>query len=159
MIDTQRERIFFAQIIPVLIDDGQPIGVRILAETNVGFGCRHTAQNAGKIFGGRFGRVFELTIGLVADQRNLAAQFFEQPASHQATGSMVRIEQHAKSHGANSLDIDRLSHQRPMRAQRVTALLPPAQLLIRDPSGLARAVPVDNLLTFGRRNDAAFGGE
>ena len=41
MIDAQRQSVLLAEISAVLVDDGQPVGVRVLAKADVGTRTRH----------------------------------------------------------------------------------------------------------------------
>ena len=69
LLDAHGQRIFLAQIAARFVDDGQPIGVRILAEADVAPLARHGRQHAGQVFGRRLGRVLELAVRIAAQQR------------------------------------------------------------------------------------------
>ena len=60
MVDTEGERVFFADVAAALIDDGQAIGVGILAKADVRTRRRSPVAHAGQILGGGLGRMLEI---------------------------------------------------------------------------------------------------
>ena len=59
----QGHRVLLADIAARGVDDGQAVGIGVLAEADVGPGGRDGRADAGKVLGRRFGRVGELAVG------------------------------------------------------------------------------------------------
>ena len=62
VIDAQGQCIFLADVATRFVDDGQPVGIWVLAEANVGAGLATSREHAGQVFCGRLGRVFVLPV-------------------------------------------------------------------------------------------------
>ena len=84
MVDAHGQRILLADVAARLVDHGQPVGVGVLAEADVGAGVGHRVEHAGKVLGGWLGRMGELAIGLLAQHRQPAGKLVEQPAAQNA---------------------------------------------------------------------------
>ena len=106
LLQAQRHRVFFADVLALFVDHGQPIGIGILAETDVGSGRHDFPADAGQIFGRGFRRMGEESVGLPAEHRDAAAQCLEQALSQHAAGSVIGIQQHVKAAAANGRGID-----------------------------------------------------
>ena len=73
VLNAHRHGILLAQVAARAVDHGQPVGVRVLAEADVGPGLRHGRQHAGQVFGRWLGRVLELPVGLFPEDGHAAA--------------------------------------------------------------------------------------
>ena len=62
VIDANRQGIFFADVAAGFIDDGQTIGIGILAKANVGPSGLDLAGHRQQVFRGRLGGMLELAV-------------------------------------------------------------------------------------------------
>ncbi len=101
LLQAEGQRVFLADVPSLLVDHGQAIRVRILAETDIGLGRHDFPADAGQILGRGFGRMRKQTIRLPAEHGDAAAQFLEQALPQDAAGPVIRIQQHAEAAAAN----------------------------------------------------------
>ena len=106
VVDAHGHRVLLAQVAARGVDHGQPVGVGILAEADVGPGLCHGGEHAGEVLGRRLGRVGELAVGLPAQDRHPAAQGFQQAAAQKATRPVVGVQQRGTA-GRGSARLDR----------------------------------------------------
>ena len=66
--------VFFAKVISMGIDDSQPVGIRILAETDVNFGVGNCLADTGQVGGRRFRGMLKIPVWFFAEQVHLATE-------------------------------------------------------------------------------------
>jgi hypothetical protein len=71
------EGVVFADGRPLLRDDGQPIGVHVLSEPDVGTVLFDCGAEVSEIFRQRLGGAGKLTIGLIVDCEYFGTQRFQ----------------------------------------------------------------------------------
>ena len=69
---------FLADVGAVLVDQGQAVGVGVLAEADVGVQLANLRQDGLQILGRGFRRMREHAVGIAAEDRHLAAECFEE---------------------------------------------------------------------------------
>src|SRR5262249_7925373 len=106
MIEAERERILLADVGALLVNNGQPISVGILAKTDHRFGVNDLLAHCRQVLGGRLRSMFKLAVCLAAEQSNVAAEHAEQSLTKHASRTGVAVEEHAKLPLANRLYID-----------------------------------------------------
>src|SRR5690606_9444132 len=94
--------------------------IGVLAESYLGARASENVSHFAEVFGGRLGWVCEVSIRRAADEDDIAIQSFQQwPAQH-AAGTMVCIQQNAKSASANPLHVNDAFDQRQMVGNRIS---------------------------------------
>ena len=94
-----------------------------MRKARVGFLATNGLAQAGQIFLERFRRMYELAVGRPSQNRDLAAQCFEQFGTGDRSGAMVYIEHHLEPPGSDRFDIDELAHGVEMSLAGVRPLL------------------------------------
>ena len=157
VIDAHRQRVFFAQVAARRIDHSQPVGIGVLAETDIGARLGHGRKYARQIFGGRLGRMGELAVGLLAEHRDAARKFVQEPPPQDTAGAAVGIQHHAEPPLANPLGVDRIQNRQEMRGNRIVAPLTASQAILGQPGRRVGAIAMQNLAARRGRNHAAVG--
>ena len=157
MVDAHRQRVLLAQVAARGIDHGQPVGVGVLAEADVGAGVGHGRQHAGQVFGGRLGGMGELAVGLFAQHRDPAGKLVQQPPAQDAAGAVVAVQKHAEPALANPLGVDGVQHGQQMGGDGVVASLAAAEAILRQPGGRAGAIALQDFAARPGGNHAAVG--
>ncbi len=74
VVHAQRERVFFAEVASVLIDNRQPVGIRILTKADIGSELSYVREHACQILCGRLWLVRKAPVRLISQLNNLAAE-------------------------------------------------------------------------------------
>jgi hypothetical protein len=78
MVKTQRQSVFFPDIAPRCVNDGQSVAVRVLTESDIGLALPDKLTDAEEILSQGFRGVFEGPIWSFAPRYYLATKGFEQ---------------------------------------------------------------------------------
>ena len=74
VVQTHRQRIFFAYVASLFVNDGQAVCIGILAETDDRLGIDHLLADAGQVVGRRFWWMGELSIRCVPDRLDITRE-------------------------------------------------------------------------------------
>src|SRR6187397_476444 len=96
MIDAQRDGVFLAHIPALLIDNCQPVCIRVLAKTNVSRGRCHFLANAHEILRGGLWSMNEMAAGHLAETDYFTTESFQQADAQNAPRAGVAVQQNAK---------------------------------------------------------------
>ena len=127
----QGERIFFADVGAVFIDDGQAVGIGVLGEADGGLLPADFVAQAGEVFRGRLGLVGELAVGRGVDVDELAAELVEQRGGGDAAGPVDAVEHDFESLGGDAEHVDVVEHALDMQGVGFAVLLRRDELLAR----------------------------
>ena len=141
VVQTQSERVFLADVPAGLVDHGQPVGIGILAETDVGPGFDHLLPHAREILGSRFRRMEKLAGRFAAQQHHFTAKRLQKPPPQDASRAGIAIEQDAKPPGLDCRHFDDCLDEPLMGSRSVCQRFDPTDPLVRHPLA---AMPRDN---------------
>ena len=154
VLDAQGDRVLFADVSARTVDDGQSVGVGVLAEANVGAGLGDGREDAGEVFGGRLGRMRELAVRRFAEDGRLAAQRFQQPPSQGPARPVVGIQHNLEPPAADSRHVHRGQHGVEVADQRIGQRAAGAEAVVGGPRKLAAAIAGEDLLAQVGGNDS-----
>ena len=106
MQGAKREGVFLADVRAVLIDDGEPVGVWVLREADIGAGLRGFRAEFDQVFLGGLGRVREVAGGFGVEVVQFDAQCVQEVSRLVAAGAVDRVNGGREVGGLDQFDID-----------------------------------------------------